>query len=372
MRSAKHWIISFILLFLLVLIGIGSFVVYVDPYFHYHKPIPNLFYKLDNERYQNNGIVKNFDYDAIITGSSMTECFHPSELNELFGVNAIKVPFSGGSYKEVNDNLKVAVAHNENIKMIVRCLDANRFFNSKDDVDYTDYPTYLYDENPFNDVSYLYNKSVLLEARSIVKDGRLKGKSTLSFDDYADWNNYYTYGKEAVDAHYNRDQVECSEMLPITDDDYIKIQENIEQNVISLARENPDIEFYLYISPYNIYYMDYWYLTGELERQLYAEKFIIELLLPYENIHLFSFFTEFDTITNLSIYKDVAHSNGELNSQILRWIHDGTGELTAENYEEYCATVWDYYMNYNYDALFESTLSFVPVKGYSQDICVSV
>ena len=102
MKSSKKWMISFICIFLTILIVVGAFMVVVDPYFHYHKPIEGLQYSLQNERYQNNGIVKHFEYDAIITGSSMTECFKTSKMDEIFGVKSIKVPYSGGSYKEQN------------------------------------------------------------------------------------------------------------------------------------------------------------------------------------------------------------------------------------------------------------------------------
>ena len=60
--------------------------------------------------------------------------------------------------------------------------------------------------------------------------------------------------KEEVDKHYNRDSiVRAEEMLPITEEEYVRIRENIEQNVTRLADENPDIEFYIYFSPYSIY-----------------------------------------------------------------------------------------------------------------------
>lgn len=354
MRASKKWVIIFLVLFLTILVLTGGFIAIIDPYFHYHKPLSWAGYFLDNERYQNNGIVKNFDYDAIITGSSMTECFKPSELDELFGVNAIKVPFAGGSYKEVNDNLAVAVRYNPDIKMIVRCLDCNRFFNSKDDLDYSDYPTYLYDDSLLNDVGYLFNVNVLFDALQSAAGYSSSGRRTLSFDDYCNWSNNYLYGKEEVDKHYNRDSiVRAEKMLPITEEEYVRIRENIEQNVTRLADENPDIEFYIYFSPYSIYYMDYWYQLGELQRQLQAEKYIIELILPHKNIHLYSFYTEYDTICDLDNYKDVAHHRGEINSQILRWIREGKNELTYDNYEEYCRKVWDFYMNYDYDSLFE-------------------
>lgn len=354
MRTCKKWLVSFLCLFILALLVGGGFVAVIDPYFHYHAPLPGVGYIMDNERYQNNGIVKHFEYDAIITGSSMTECFRASELDQLFGVSSIKVPFSGGSYKEINDTLEVAVKYHPDIKMIVRCLDANRFFNDKDDMDYTDYPDYLYDNNPFNDVNYLLNMPIFLVALQDLIGYDSNGRIDISFDDYCMWQNPYRYGKEAVDAVYHREQIErAAEMIPITDEDYARIHDNIEQNVLSLARENPDIEYYIYISPYSIYYMDFWYLTGVLERQLAAEKYIIELLLTEENIHVYSFFTEYDLVCNLDNYRDYGHHSPEVNSRILQWLYEGKHLLTRDNYQAYCDEEWNYYLNYDYDSLFE-------------------
>ncbi|MBQ7775113.1 MAG: hypothetical protein IJ379_04245 [Lachnospiraceae bacterium] len=354
MSASKKWIMAFGGCFVTILVCVGAFMVIVDPYFHYHKPLEYFDYTLENERYQNNGIVKHFDYDAIITGSSMTECFKTSELDSLFGVNSIKVPFSGGSYKEVNDNLRIATEHNSDIKLVVRCLDAMRFFDGKDDLDYTDYPSYLYDDVLMNDVSYLYNKEILIKALECAIGFGDGTKKELSFDAYADWSPYYNYGHDAVMAYYDREAVVVAEeMLPITEADYVKIQENIYQNVIMLAEEHPEIDFYIYISPYSIYCMDYWYRMGELERRLLAEKYIIELLLPYENIHLSSFNTEYDLICDADNYRDVAHHSAEVNSQILQWLYEGEHRLTYDNYEAYCAEVWDFYMYYDYESLFE-------------------
>lgn len=59
---------------IIVLSIIGGWVYKIDPYFHYRKPnVDGYFYTLYNERSQNNGISKHFDYDALITGTSMTE-----------------------------------------------------------------------------------------------------------------------------------------------------------------------------------------------------------------------------------------------------------------------------------------------------------
>ena len=348
------WVVWFLATFLLLLGMMGGFVAWIDPYFHYHKPLSYVKYELNNERYQNNGIVKHFEYDAIITGSSMTECFKPSELNALFGVNAIKVPYSGGSYKEVGDNLKIAMKYNPDVKMVVRCIDANAFFTDKDLVNYSDYPDYLYDDSIWNDASYVFNKEILITALQNLR-GYLADKTNyMSFDDYVNWSNYAQYGEASVRAAYNRDEVEAvSEMLPITEEEYEMMEKTIAQNITSIAADNPETEFYYYISPYSIFCFEYWHRSGQLERYLLAEKFYIEKLLEYDNIHVFSFFSDYETITNLDNYKDIAHHRGEVNSQILKWMAEGKYELTKENYEAYCSEVYDFYMNYDYDAMFE-------------------
>ena len=354
MKTGKKWGIGLICSFLFVLLAVGIFMVIVDPCFHYHKPIDGVEYSLENERYQNNGIVKHFEYDAIITGSSMTECFRPSQMNEIFGVNAIKVPYSGGSYKEVNDNLIVATEHNSNIKVVVRCLDAMRFFDDKDYLDYGNYPTYLYDKNIFNDVSYLYNKDLFIMALQSVIGHNQNQAAKMSFDEYANWDKDHSYGMNAVLANYNWRVFEVPQtQKQMTEEDYERLRGNIEQNVIALAKENPQIEFYIYISPYSVYCMDYWWRMGELEKRLQAEKYVIELLLPYENIHISSFNTEYDVIGDANNYRDLAHHREEMNTQILYWLAEGSHELTYENYEDYCNEMWEHYTNFDFNSLFE-------------------
>lgn len=97
----KKWIFIFFTETCIITFILAAINVIVDPFFHYHKPLPGLFYILNNERYQNNGILKHFDYDAIITGTSMTENFKTSEFDKLFNVNSIKIPFSGATFKEI-------------------------------------------------------------------------------------------------------------------------------------------------------------------------------------------------------------------------------------------------------------------------------
>ena len=148
---AKKWFKDFIVIWVVIIIFIIAVVYIVDPYFHFHKPFSFISYRLYEERYINDGISRHFEYDAIITGTSMAQNFKPSEVNELFGVNCVKETFSGAGYRELSDNLERALRRNKQLKTVIWTMDYNAMYREYDwkrDMDI--YPTYLYDDNPFN------------------------------------------------------------------------------------------------------------------------------------------------------------------------------------------------------------------------------
>ena len=115
------------------LAALGGLVAVVDPFFHYHGPVKGLAYTLDSERYQNDGISRHFTYDAVLTGTSMTENFKVSLFNQLFGVDAIKIPYGGGYYKEVDEAVWRAISYHPQIKMVFRSLDKSFLMYDKDE-----------------------------------------------------------------------------------------------------------------------------------------------------------------------------------------------------------------------------------------------
>lgn len=353
MISCKKWAVMSIGILLAALIMAGALTAAIDPFFHYHGPLPQFQYPIDNERYQNDGIIKHFEYDAIITGTSMTENFKASEFDGLFNVNSIKVPFSGARYKEINENLERAFQTNPDIKLVVRGLDYNLLLKDKDEERYETYPTYLYDNFLWNDVYYLFNKEVLIKNTLSVIEYTRAGGTTTDFDQYANWMEGVEFGKRAVEEDYGREEITEGKPVPFTAGDKKIVEESIRQNVGELAAEYPDTEFYLFFTPYSIYYWSSLKQSGALERQLEAEKTAIEILLQYDNVKLFSYFDEFELICNPDNYKDIAHYSEDVNSQILRAMRQGTNQLTQDNYVRYCETIRDFYTSYDYESLFE-------------------
>ena len=146
-HKAKRWFYSAVALLAVLLIGMAAVVIFVDPYFHYHKPLPFLSYRIYEERYTNDGISRHFTYDAVITGTSMSQNFKTSELDELFGTQSVKEPFSGAGFQELSENLERALKRNEELKTILVAVDYNGLLRSYDWKKYEEYPTYLYDRD---------------------------------------------------------------------------------------------------------------------------------------------------------------------------------------------------------------------------------
>ena len=125
--SNKRFITIFLTILLGGLIFIGAANFLVDPIFHYHAPLNKISYTMDDERYQNNGIMKHFDYDCIITGTSMVENTKASLVDSLFDVKSVKTCFMGGSYREISENIRVGLKNNSKVELgsVLGCLSAS-------------------------------------------------------------------------------------------------------------------------------------------------------------------------------------------------------------------------------------------------------
>lgn len=352
----KKWFKIFIIEIGFVFVIIAACNIIIDPFFHYHKPLSGLFYVLDNQRYQNNGIVRHFDYNAIITGSSMTENFKTSEFNNIFNAKSIKVSSSGATFKEINDNLKTAYRNNHQIKYIVRGLDINYILRDKDSMrkELGQYPIYLYNYILLDDLKYIFNKDVIkysLKTLSFLMQGK-KGGVT-SFDEYANWNAKYKFGREYVlNARTGFKGSGKIERLTSREKEIIKA--NIKQNVTDLANAHPETTFYYFFPPYSIAHWGELYEQGTLQKNVEIEKYAIELILKCPNIKLFSFNTMVDITIDLRNYRDTTHYGEWINSQMLIYMKNNIGLLTKENYKKYIEEEKVLYLNYPYNELFKT------------------
>ena len=350
-KNSKKWFYKCIIT-LAALLGLTALaVIIVDPYFHYHAPFSFLSYQLYDERYTNDGISRHFDFDALITGTSMAQNFKPSEMDALFGTNSVKEAFSGAGYQEIAENLDRALTRNKKVSTVLWTLDYNGLLRDYNWAQYEEYPTYLYDDNPFNDVSYLFNKSVFYHNVLSNVAHTLSGAPSTTMDEYSSF--YEPTGLEQILLSYDRNNVNKNVTTSYSRQDEQAVAKTITANVTSLVNKYPDVTFYIFYSPYSICYWDSLAIKNTIYRQTSAEQTATELLLACPNVRLYNFFDQYDVICNPDFYSDSGHYSAEINSRILTWISEGTGQLTRENYLEKLAQEREFYSSYDYERLYD-------------------
>jgi hypothetical protein len=320
-----------------------------DPYFHFHKPFSFVSYRLNDERYINDGISRYFDYDAIITGTSMSQNFKTTEVDKLFGVNSVKESFAGAGYKELSQNLDRALSRH-GADTVIWVLDFNGIMRDKDYQAYEDYPEYLYDDDLFNDISYVFNKEVWYHGVFTNIAMTLSGKDSTTFDEYSAWDKETGY--EYVMSGYDRWE-EKGEMHEGLDEERREmVTGNIKQNIVDMVSKYPDTTFYIYYTPYSIVWWDFMNQEGMMKWQFEAELIATQLMLECPNVKLYNFNDKYDIITNLDNYRDKEHYSAQINSKILEWMVNGDGLVTKDNYLERLEIEKDYYLNYDYESIF--------------------
>ena len=326
-----------------------TLVVVVDPFFHFHKPILALSYPLVNERYQNDGIARHFDYDAVITGTSMTENCRATVVDELFNVKSVPLCNSGGTYKEISDQLVRVLSYNDNVKVVIRGLDIDMMMLNKDYVS-RELPSYLYDDSVLNDVNYLLNKEAIVNSVEVLWR-TMRDYEPTSLDDYTNWMDDADYGEEELRAQYSPSSVVLKDkgldygVLSIVED-------NVRENVLKVALDNPDVEFYYFVTPYSIFYFDRAYRAGELSGLLAIEEKMIRMLTGYDNIHVYSYLDSGRFIEDLDSYRDILHYCEWVNTEILEEMAAGINEITDDNVDNYIARRNDYFAQLDLDSLF--------------------
>ena len=334
--TGKKWSLMVLGLALVLLLLLGGFTAVIDPFFHYHAPLDGLSYELLNtkQRYINDGISRNFDYEVLITGTSMTENFSASLAEELYGGAAIKLPFEGASFREIDLSTRRAINANDELAVVVRSLDYFVTANDKDDMLYDTavYPDYLYDRDIFNDVSYVLNKTVLFENTLPTLIRTARGEEMTYFDQYSRMSPLL-FGVDLPEGgigdapeerhHATENQLELTEA-------------NISQNLRQTVMDNPQVDFYFFFPPYSLIHWNTLRPGGRVDEHVDIARKTAELLVDLDNAHVFDFNMRLDMIAELSHYQpDGCHYDGYISDMILETMASEEGRLTEENYIDY-------------------------------------
>jgi len=323
-KTKKRWAIAALGLLLILLSACALVTFIVDPFEQYRES--RILPLYDQESYNNPGIVKNYDYDAVILGTSMVEMSHPSVIDECFGVSSVKLPMRGSHTAQMGWQLN-HIFHEkekkgETLKLAILAVDAYSLMGPPDDME--EIFDYLWNDSRLDDVSYLLNRDVLLvKVPKILKN--IGKPMETKRDDMYQWTDVVFAAKSVFDSFSFSRQAE------MTDPEYRieRSTENIERHLKAHIMAHPETEFKIYMPPYSV---AYWYTMtrgGLSEQQFRSRARVCELLLECDNVEIYDYSSRIEWITDLDQYFDYSHHSGEISDRLMRAMAAGENRVTS-------------------------------------------
>lgn len=319
----KKFLFKAIILILITLGPILLFNYIVDPLQFYKKStiLKPIFSK--DQRLQNPGLAKNYDYNTIILGTSMTENFLPSSVDSKLGVKSLKLSVEGSSIKEQNMVFDVA-ARTGKLENVIWEVDYFSLMNKSDinkGNDEYEFPIHLYDKWIINDIKYLASNETLKYSLNVIKYNQGKynpvGRTDLEY--LNNWGQKHTYSEERVLEDWNR----ITENMVISDvDNWDMMRENINEFLINSIEENRDVKFLLYYPPFTDLLPKYLHMrnVNDYNNFIKVREYIFNRTQDFDNVEIYDFQDCTEITSNYNNYKDVSHHSPEVNGYILDMI----------------------------------------------------
>lgn len=345
----KKWIISVLCVTLCCLLLVGSVNFLVDPLMYYRSLHPALSFVAFDYDYINPGLAKNSDYTAVLVGTSLTENTDMDYCEGLFHQKMVKLIYPGGTAKNNHTILDVAF-RTHCVNRVLWTIDDSLFFSAADELSH-ELPTYLYDTNKLNDISYLLNFSILYNYSFKSALGSLRGMKNTPLLRGDVWG---------ADEQYGYDQVMAKTSFSPADAKPVDFyQENITGNlnahIIPIITEHPQTQFDFYFPPKCIAYWGAAESNGVLDAKFFSMNEIVKTLLAYPNVRIYFYMDKMDW-TDFDLYRDSIHFNQEINNRIMDEIAASHGELTFDNYARVLENCHRLYKEMDYSQIIHQTV----------------
>ncbi|RJQ24003.1 MAG: hypothetical protein C4560_00390 [Nitrospiraceae bacterium] len=286
----------------------------VDPFQHFRKAG---FYKVtfdnDIQRYLNSGLLKNYKYDCIITGTSMVQNFSKKEVDSLLKVDSIKVPFAGGTAHEFSQLLGYAISQKK-VKTVIYGLDVFSF--AGDPLRVTErpkFPFYLYSDSILNDIRYLVDFKNLLNQMTRVLSANIGGNVNTDLNEAYSWYKEAVFSKKVTLDEWRARKERFDTSFKYENYTYDKLETNFSRNILPHIQQNPKIKFIIFFPPYSILAWKDIQEKGWMNDALRLKKYIFEATRQMEHIEIYDFQDIEDITHSLDNYADLTHHSHVIN-----------------------------------------------------------
>jgi len=300
----------------------------VDPFQQYRKAqrFPARFYPAW-QRWENPGIARHYDYDRVITGSSLMENLLPADVDKVLGGKTINLSVSAQTAYDAGQLLRVALATGKP-RQILMNLDYNAFSGDPQRSGFTEpFPSFLYDDATWNDIPYLLGIGTTKKSLETVLGLRWTRFNT---DPARMWywaDGYQFFAAKAVQA---LDPANLNARFRQPARTLEGMQASFEANLVPLIEQNPGTKFTFVYAPYAILVWLDFEQRGQLEVTLAFREWLYERTRRFPNVEIFDFHAEPSIVLDLDHFTDIYHYSPKLSQGLLQAIAQGRYKLTPE------------------------------------------
>ena len=336
-KSILRWI-SLVSISLFFFLGVFKLLTWiVDPFFQY---------RVRDNRYMINvsycapGLIKNYDYDTIMIGSSMTQNFDMSVFRSELDCSPLHIGIGGMSDEEMVEYIQLANRVGK-AKTYYLGLDIATFRNESESKTIQ----YLMKDDLISDLQYTISYESLFRFLPIdvvfstfIKLGKTLPESyqyRMQVDRIGYWGHEFKYGTDIVWNGRKTGDYAVSKVD--TTDLYNRLIDGIDNFFSKLDLRNS--KYIFFFTPYSSLFWCDAQDAGYFEDYLNAEEYFIKKATEKGAI-VYDF--QGDELTmDLDNYKDTTHYSPQINNWMTKCFDEGKNIVTPENYLQFRQKIID-------------------------------
>ena len=326
--TKKKWLVIVISTAAVFLLIAGLLTYVVDPFFQFRSRDEQY---MIHQTYCSPGLIKTYDYDTILIGSSMSQNFDMDLFRSELGCNPLKIGIGGMSE---DDQV-------EYIRLANRIGKADTYYLCIDISGYAAHSSpktikYLMKDDPLSRIQYALSYEswfrflpVDLAFTAVTKTGRplpASYENRIKIDRLGYWGDQYEYGEDIVLEGRESGAFRVSDID--TEDLYNRMKAGIDDYFSKLDLTNANYIFYF--PPYSSLFWADAQSLGYFDACLDAAEYFVERAGEYGAV-VFDFQAE-DFTKDLNIYRDTTHYVPEINDLMTRCFASGENIVTASDY----------------------------------------
>ena len=335
--SYKKFILLSLLLPLPIILALVILLFVYDPLQIFHKAwFRENTYHQSKMRQNNLGIIRDYDFNNVIIGTSMLMNTTNEDANKILGKEWMNLSMHNSSFKEKYTILSYLLK-NKKINNIIYSLD-DTYFGSNPDISSFDF---LYDNNIFNDITAYFNFRFLSCALTYSMSSKCIGTKNIknatlwidldgAKDKFGGFNKWIDK-KNSIDFKVIKKIKHFKKYDSIEKIDSNKNEKYLQNYLFSLIKQNKNINFYIIIPTYTRLKYKLYGNFNDYKKMIY---YVVNESKKYPNIKIYGF-DDLDYADNIANYNDLIHYNTNMNLMQLNAIKNNTNRLTPQNIDKY-------------------------------------